>query len=73
MMLVSAFFIGTPGDEKDELCENIFETHGGDHVDSGTFLETYERDVTYELSADKVEACVAALQQAGFKTLVSEQ
>jgi len=70
--VVSATFIGLPGDDKDQRCAAIFAAHDGCLEDSGTFLATSQRDVYYRVPAEKVEACVTALRVAGFNPSVEE-
>jgi hypothetical protein len=70
-MMISAFFYGDPGSDQDLLCEAIFEDHGGKHQWSETSMfldgsEKDERNVTYDVPDDKVEAVAVALEKAGF-------
>jgi hypothetical protein len=71
--VVAVYFVGGPGSEQDKLCNRIFEAHNGRFTDCGTFAETYERNVEYEIPIDKVDACVTALKAAGFNPLVGRR
>jgi len=67
---IAALFIGLPGDARDVECCDIFERHGGEFVNSGSFVETRERDVEYDVPRQSVRRCVDALRAAGFDVAV---
>jgi hypothetical protein len=67
---VTVVFQGTPGDAKDEAAQRIFDKHAGPNglLNAGTFLgKKPERDIEYEMPANKATACVKELKKAGFK------
>jgi hypothetical protein len=75
MTRITAYFNGSPGDPMDRACNHIFNDHGGTPVGAGTWLvgeDAGERDVEYELPAENVEACRAALKKAGFRLQPSD-
>jgi hypothetical protein len=70
--LVAALFVGMPGCDRDVECHDVFERHGGEPGDSGSFLPSHERDVQYDVPADRARACVRELRARGFRVVVGE-
>jgi hypothetical protein len=65
---VTAFFADWPGSDADEKCHAIFEQHGGEFLNCGTWLgPPPERDVEYAVPLTQLKACKAALEAAGFR------
>ncbi len=70
-MRVTAYFYGGPGDPLDRACRSIFEAvDGARSIGAGTMLVgngAGERDVEYDVPADKADAVRVALKKAGFR------
>ena len=72
MMTISANFIGLPGDAKDRRANEIFKKYRGRFGNTGTFMETGERDVEYDVPNKHADTCVAELKAAGFKVIIGK-
>lgn len=64
-MKISAFHKEPAGSELDLHCRTIFEINGGEFLNSGTALETMDRELEYEIPDDKAEAVQDLLKVAG--------
>ena len=71
-MIIGVTFIGGPGSELDMAAKAIFESGGGNHLGSGTMLETNERDVEYDIPDVNVSRVESELRAAGFNVFREE-
>lgn len=69
MPTVSVSFKGRPGDDKDKLCHTIFRKFNGKFEGAGTYIDgnDCERDMQYNISKAKTEACKNEMTKAGFR------
>jgi hypothetical protein len=72
MKTIFAYFTGSPGGKLDNQAHAIFKRHKGKFCGSGTFLDTNQRDVQYDVAEQNVKPCVEALKKNGFQVEVQD-